>query len=248
MDLPLLALVAGSFLLGGFVKGTIGIGMSLVAIPVLSLALPPYRAIALVVAPVLISNLWQAWETRIDRTQLLRFLPLILALMFSTTATVKLTLGLPPHLLGRLIAASVLLAITLMVWRPELKVPPHQERRWSVAVGGLSGMMGGVSAQTGPLIITYLMALRVSRESFVGCMSVIYLSNAVPLYASMYWYGRLGAQELMLSALALIPMTAGLMLGKACRGRIGEAGFRRLLLAVLGMLAVALILKSLRPV
>ena len=52
----------------------------------------------------------------------------------------------------------------------------------------------------------------------------------------------------MLSVLALIPMTAGLMLGKACRGRIGEAGFRRLLLAVLGMLAVALILKSLRPV
>lgn len=246
VEFGLLALLAGSFFLGGFVKGTIGIGLSLVAIPVLSLSLPPYRAIALVVVPVVLSNLWQAWESRIDREQLRRFLPLILALMASTAATVKFTLGLPHHVLGLMIAFSVLLAITLMVWRPELRVAPEREPRWSVAVGGLSGMMGGVSAQTGPLIITYLMALRVDRENFVGCMSIIYLCNAVPLYASLYWYGRLGTSELALSGFALLPMWGGLLLGRACRGRIGEAGFRRLLLTVLGGLAVALVFKSLR--
>ena len=46
------------FLLAGIIKGTVGIGMPTVSVGVLSQIIPPHTAIALVVFPLLSSNLW----------------------------------------------------------------------------------------------------------------------------------------------------------------------------------------------
>ena len=59
-------------------------------------------------------------------------------------------------------------------------------------MGLLSGVMVGVSALTGPVIISYLMSLRLPRDVFVGSVSVIYLSGALPLYDSMASCGGAG--------------------------------------------------------
>jgi len=52
----------GAIVLGGLVKGTLGVGLPLVVLPLLSLLLPAPRAMGLLVMPVLLSNLWQAIE------------------------------------------------------------------------------------------------------------------------------------------------------------------------------------------
>ncbi len=245
MDHPLLvAFIAAAFVAGGFVKGTVGVGLPLVAVPLMSLALPGFRAIGLVVIPVLFSNAWQVWDTRVPARELRRFAPLIAAQVVTTVVTVRATLELSEHVLALMIAAAVLIATGLMAWQPTLNVSPRSEKRWGLAVGTLAGLMGGVSSLTGPVTISYLMALRLPRETFVGCISVIYLCAAVPLYSAMFWHGRIGSTEVLLSALALVPLWCGLRLGRACRMRLGEDEFRRLLLVLLALLAVGLIVKS----
>lgn len=234
---------AVAFALGGFVKGTLGVGLPLVAVPLLSLALPGHQAMALMAIPVLASNSWQAWETGVPVQELGRFVPLMATMVVTTMATVHFTVGLPEPTLARLIALAVLSAVALMAWQPRLDVTPRSERLCGAGVGLASGLLGGVSALTGPLVISYLMALRLPRETFVGCISVIYLLAAIPLYGAMAWHGRIGLQELALSALALLPMWAGLRLGRACRHRLGEQGFRRLMLAFLAAVSLALFLK-----
>jgi hypothetical protein len=124
-----------------------------------------------------------------------------------------------------------------------LHVPPARERWWSAGVGALSGVLGGVSSLAGPLIVSYLVALRLPREEFIGNISVIYFASALPLYVSMAAHERLGGTELLLSALALLPMAAGLALGKRLRGRLGERWFRRVLLAFLAAVALLLALR-----
>ena len=47
-------------------------------------------------------------------------------------------------------------------------------------------------ALTGPVVITYLTSLRLTREQFVGTVSVIYLFGMAPLYLALAWAGRLG--------------------------------------------------------
>lgn len=238
-----LGLGAVAFLGGGLVKGLLGIGLPLVALPILSVGYTPTQAIGMVAVPVLLSNGWQAIDTGVNWSGVKRFLPLIAMLLLATLVTVPLTLSLPEVTLRRVLAALVLLALVLSAVPLRLNVPPRQERWWSAGVGLLSGVMGGVSSLTGPIIISYLMSLRLSREIFVGTISVIYLCGALPLYGSMALQGRFTLRELLLSALALLPMAVGMTAGKHLRGKLGEVLFRRALLVFLGVLAVLLILK-----
>lgn len=239
----LLAAVAGAFVLGGLVKGLLGVGLPLVVVPLLALLIPSPKAIALMGIPILLSNVWQAVEGRQAGFALRRFWMLLLPLVVVTALTVRITLGLPVATLNAMLAAALLLAVAMMAWHPQLDVSPHAERRWSAVVGTLSGAMGGVSSMMGPFLITYLVALRLPREQFIGSISVMYLAGAVPMYASMAALQVMGLPEVVLSTLALAPMFGGMALGKRLRSRVSEQLFRRLLLGFLTVVALLLLLR-----
>ena len=241
-DLPWL-LFAVALLTGGLVKGALGVGLPLVAVPLLSLGMPPHLAIALLVVPVLASNFWQAVEGGRLVPSLQRFGGLIAAQFLATVLTVRMTLALSASQLSAMLAGAVLLAVALMAWKPTLQISASRERAVGVGVGLLSGLLGGVSSLTGPVIITYLMALRLRRDEFVGSISIIYLSAALPLYGAMLLFGRLGPTELTGSLLALVPMAAGLLAGKALRQHLDDNRFRRVLLVFLIVLAILLLLQ-----
>lgn len=55
----LIPLIALSFLLAGFVKGVVGLGLPTVSVGLLGLAMPPMQAAALLIVPSMVTNLWQ---------------------------------------------------------------------------------------------------------------------------------------------------------------------------------------------
>jgi uncharacterized membrane protein YfcA len=242
-SVALLAAVAAAFVVGGVVKGLLGVGLPLVVVPLLALVMPSPKAIALLGLPIVLSNVWQAVEGRHVGYALRRFASMIVPLVIVMALTVRLTLGLPVTTLNTLLASALLLAVAMMAWNPTLVVTPRNERRWGAAVGVLSGMLGGVSALMGPLLITYLVALRMPREQFIGSISIIYLAGGIPLYVSMFALDVMGMPEVMLSGLALVPMLGGMVIGKRLRSRLSEDVFRRLLLGFLVVVAVMLLLK-----
>ncbi len=243
LNLITAATATAAFVAGGTVKGTLGVGLPLVTVPILSLAIPVPLAISLVIVPVLASNIWQAADSGISISGAKRFASLSVALMVTTLLTVPLTLAMPERVLNAMVAAAVILAVVLMSIRVKVAISERQERIASPVIGAVSGVMGGVSSLTGPIIISYVMALKLSREEFVGTMSVIYLAGAISLYGSFIAYGRLGLTELLLSAAAMIPVALGLAMGRALRGRLNEAWFRRVLLIFLCVIAVALLFR-----
>ena len=232
-----------SFLIGGVVKGAIGVGLPMLAVPMMSLVMPAPQAMALVAVPVMSSNLWQAWSVGQWRDNLRRFWPLSMAQMFATILTVRMTLELDARYLNRMLAAVLVLAVLLMAFKPQFEVSARRERWASALVGAFSGMLGAVSSLTGPIIITYLMALRLSREQFIGGISIVYLFGSVPLYGAMFYYGRMGWGEISLSLAALLPMALGLYLGQFLGQRISEKSFRRFLFAFLLTMSVLLVLR-----
>ena len=232
-----------SFCVGGVVKGAIGVGLPMLAVPMMSLVMPAPQAMALVAVPVMGSNLWQVWTVGRWRDNLRRFWPLSLAQFFATVLTVRMTLELDVRYLNRMLAGVLVLAVVLMAFKPQFEVSPRRERWASALVGGFSGMLGAVSSLTGPIIITYMMALRLSREQFMGGISVVYFFGALPLYAAMFYYGRMGWGDIGLSLAALLPMAVGLYLGQFLGRRISEKAFRRFLFAFLLTMAVLLVLR-----
>ena len=230
-------------MLGGLVKGSLGVGLPLVVVPLLSLVVPIPVAICLVAVPVLASNTWQAVESHAPLAQMRRFSPLLVTLFLATTITVPMTLALSARALNIMLAIAVFTAVALMALNPQLNVSARHEKWCSAAVGTVSGIMGGISSLTGPIIITYLMALRLPRETFVGTISMIYLTASIPLYLAMAVVGRFGLVELMFSLLAMGPVFLGMSLGKKIRSRLSETLFRRVLLVFLSVIAVVLLFK-----
>jgi uncharacterized protein len=60
MGIPVLAAIASTFALAGFVKGVIGLGLPTVAMGLLAVVMTPAQAAALLVVPSFITNVWQA--------------------------------------------------------------------------------------------------------------------------------------------------------------------------------------------
>lgn len=220
-----------------------GVGLPLVVVPTLSLLVPAPQAMGLLVMPVLISNVWQALESGNIRYSLRRFGSLAVVQLVVTLLTVKYSSGLSVENLNLLIASCLLVAVFWMGLKPNLSVAPRYELAACILVGALAGFMGGVSSLTGPFIITLLMALKLTREQFIGSISIIYLAGSMPMYGAMLWYERFGWAEVGLSALGLLPMFAGLQMGKLLRHRLSEEVFRKILLAYLFVLAIVLAFK-----
>ncbi len=237
------AACAAAILFGGIVKGTLGFGLPLFAVPIMSLMIGSTQAIALVAVPVLVSNIWQAWQEASWKASLKRFWPLMLTQAIMTVFAVHWTLSFSVKQLNMLVAFAVVLAVVSMLFKPSFKIPPQKERWVGALVGTLSGALGGVSSLMGPILISYMMSLKLQRDEFVGCISVIYLNAAWPLYLAMYGFGRMELMDLGYSVLALLPMAMGLKTGQKLRHRLSEDAFRKVLLAFLVLVATLLVLR-----
>src|SRR3546814_20989055 len=62
LDSFALAAIAGTFLLGGAVKGVVGFGLPTVSLALLTVAFGLPQAMALMLAPAFVSNVWQAFS------------------------------------------------------------------------------------------------------------------------------------------------------------------------------------------
>src|SRR5690606_39913737 len=64
---------------GGMVKGATGMGLPLIALPVLTAAFGLQHAIGLMTIPLIVTNIWQVWRFRAAAgTDRLAFMPLFL--------------------------------------------------------------------------------------------------------------------------------------------------------------------------
>jgi len=83
MSLAVLVVIASTFVLAGFVKGVIGLGLPTVAMGLLAIVMPPAQAASLLVVPSLLTNVWQALGP--DLAPLVRRLwPMLLAICLGT--------------------------------------------------------------------------------------------------------------------------------------------------------------------
>jgi len=147
---------------------------------------------------------------------------LIAPQLAATILTVNFKRSLSTAGLNVNLAGSVSLAVALIAFQPTFQIIAERACVVGQSEGTLSGSLGRITSPSGPVIITYLMALGLTREKFVSSISVICLGGSLPLYSAMAWHGHFGWMDVGLSCLALLPMAMGLRLGKSVRRRLNE--------------------------
>ena len=236
---PAVLLVAAlGFFGGGLVKGITGMGLPLVAVPVVALVLDLRDALPLMTASVVLSNVWQVAEAGNVRAAGARFWSIAAAIAGGTWLGVALISAANSRLLEGILGAVVILfvAASLLRWAPV--VPKRAEAWLNPLVGAVTGTVGGLTSIFSPPLAIYLLALRIGREEFISVMGITMLAGSLSFTLALSGYGLLGGQEVVGSLLALLPATAGLALGGWVRRRISVALFQRivmLLLLVIGL-------------
>jgi len=230
-------LVAAVFVLGGFVKGVVGLGLPTITMGLLIIVMLPAQAAALLVVPSLITNLWQ-----IGGPGFAALLKRLATMLAGVCAGVALGAG----WLGAGVWASLGLGAALVVyaglgllhWR--LHVRPAFEPWLAPLVGVTTGL---VTAATGVFVIPavpYLQALGLEKDELVRALGLSFLVSTIALGLALGQGGALSAPALTGSLLALLPALAGMGAGQWLRSRVRPETFKTMFFC--GLLALGLYL------
>lgn len=239
----LLAILA--ILLGGVMKGAIGAGMPIIAAPALTVLFNVQTAVAILVLPNLLSNVWQAWAFRSQA------LPCGFLILFAGGGVLGVAVGtwllviLPQETLSLLVALAVLAYIGLRLARPNLTLGGVAAHRLSGPAGIAGGFLQGATGISAPASITFLNAMKLPREAFIGTISIYFVAMTAMQIPALWSVGLLSLEKLALGfgalGLVFLSMPLGNWLGK----RTSPKFFDRVMLVTLGAIALKILLETL---
>jgi uncharacterized membrane protein YfcA len=224
---PFLILIGLAFLLAGFVKGVIGLGLPTVSMGLLAVTMPPGQAIAIVIVPAIVTNVWQTFGGPYLRDIMRRLWPL----MAGTVAGIWLNAGLltgpyAPYgtvVLGTLLVIYAILGLSKINFKVE-----RRNEKW---IGGVVGVATGVvSAATGVQVIPsmpYLQAIGMEKDELVQALGVFFTVATLALAFNLTAAGLLTAATALPGAVAMAASFTGMFIGQAVRNRMQPDVFRR---------------------
>ena len=243
MALVVLA-VAGGVAAGGLVKGATGLGLPLVAVPIMALVVDVPAAVAIMPMPIIAANLWQALRRTDLRATIRRFWPLMMMIPVGSVVGVTVLAAIDPLALGGVLGAIVILFCLVALIRFDWRLPKPAERWLAPVVGLISGTTGGMSSFYGPPNAIYLLTLRLQPQEFICVAGVNHLLGGISLLILLPGYGLLGGVEFLWTALAVAPVLAGVWLGQIFRDRLDAEKFRRAVLIVLLVIGLNLVRRA----
>jgi uncharacterized protein len=237
---PLLIVIAAVFLLAGFVKGVIGLGLPTVAMGLLAVSMPPAHALAIVIVPAIVTNIWQTFVGPYLRDIIRRLWTLMLGTIIGIWFGAGLLTG--PYAHYGPIVLGILLVIYAVIGLS--KVTFHVARGHEKWVGGIVGLITGVvSAATGVQVLPsmpFMQAIGMEKDELVQALGVFFTVATVSLAFNLTSAGLLTAATALPGGVAMAGSFAGMFIGQAVRSRLEPEAFQRWFLIAMILLGIYL--------
>jgi uncharacterized membrane protein YfcA len=223
---PMLSMIGAVFLLAGFVKGVLGLGLPTVSMGLLAVTMPPSRALAIVIAPAIITNIWQTFGGPYLRDILKRLWPLMLCTVIGSLMSAGAMSG--PYARYGTVALGALLVIYAVIGLTQFRL--RVERRNEKWVGGIVGLVTGViSASTGVQVIPsmpFIQAIGMEKDELVQALGVFFTVATLALSVNVSASSLLNATTAIPGAIALACSFAGMFVGQTVRAKMPTEAFR----------------------
>jgi uncharacterized protein len=243
MSFELLVLVFGAFA-ASLAAGASGFAFGLVGMAIWLHAIPPSRAVPLVILCSTLLNLALIWRLRssVDRA---RLAPFLLGALAGVPLGVAALRYVEPELIRQTVGALLIVYSLYMLTRatmPVLLLPRRTGRALDTGVGALGGFMGGSTSLNGifPTLWCGLRGWSAGEQRGVFQPYVL----LVHIY-TLLWLGSTGTlgMQTVHDILWCVPfVAAGGYLGLQLFHRTSEAGFRRLMLGLFILSGILLLI------
>lgn len=223
-----------------FVRGVAGFGSGLIAIPLLLMWFPLLLAVPLVVALDYLASASQGIKDR-QAIRWREIWPLLPFAILGVAGAIYLLQTVDARLLLKALAVFIIL---YALYSLSGKTPQSAHSRWwAVPAGGLGGLIGTAFGTGGPFYVVYLQMRKLDKTQFRATFAAIFLLDGANRLAGYYFSGLLTVQFLMLLAMALPVMLAGIYLGGKLHTTISQETFRRGIGVLLIFSGVALLVR-----
>jgi len=239
-----LVVLACALVFAGMMKGIIGVGMPIVALPLLSMLIDVRAAVMLLAMPLILSNIPQALEGGRTLECFKRLIPVLLGMMPGVLLGVTILLATNPGT-TKALAGSAIVVVAGLTWlAPKFKLRENLKAPIGLGAGFAGGVLGGVAALPGPLVFTYLLAKGLRGKEFTKEASLFLVLSSALLALSLASSSMFDGTDLAISTTALIPVAIGMFFGQKLRDLIPADAFRKAVLGVVLLSGVGIIVKA----
>ncbi len=222
------ALIGAAFFVAGAVKGVVGQGLPSVVLALLTVVIGLKPALALLVVPTFVTNVWQALQGK----ALLAILKRTWTLLVAATAGVWLgvsVLAAADAKIMTMIMGVVLAAYgALGLVRPVLPMPARHHEVWMApTVGVINGVLSGMTGSLAMPGVPYMQALGFDKNTLVQGMGLLFTVVSVAMAIAMSGHQLLTLELAGASTAGIVPALAGMWAGQLIRHRLSEETFKR---------------------
>ena len=243
--LATLAYAAGVFLLAGTIKGIAGAGLPTISLAMLALAIDLKQAIAVLIVPTVITNIWQAFQGGAFVAIGRRLAPMLLAAALGTWLGVGVLVAGDAKTLSAILGVVVMLYAAYSLATPQVPAPSPGLERWlSPPVGLATGVLFGFTGSFLVPGVLYMQALGFKRDHFVQAMGIAFSFSTLVLWTLLAWNGLFTLEVGVISMGVCVPALLGMAAGQRLRRTLNEATFRKVFFAALFLIALYIVIRA----
>lgn len=237
--------VACIYLLAGSIKGVLGIGLPTTSVTLMTVFISPLDAIAINLLPMFVTNAYQFYKAESHKAVLRAYWPFAVVLLFFLSIFSVFTVQLGNDVIRLLIAIMVISFAANNLFVTRWRIKSRHDRVWQVFMGGVSGILGGLTSLWGVPVTIYLVMKQVSPRQFVDASGFLILIGCVPLAIGYSATGLLGTASLWPSLAGVATAVLGFKLGERLRPLLAPDMFLKLLLWMFLIMGVRMLYTSL---
>lgn len=260
-----LAALAGVFLLAGSVKGGIGLGLPTISVGLMGIWLPVEQAAAMIILPVILTNIWQSFFGTAFRLIMVRLWSLMLALVVGTLIAALLIAEADTALAAGLLGGMLIVYAGLGLSGARFSVPVRMEASLNPVVGLLTGLITGATAIFVIPSVPYLQSMdfqkprkgktdddpgrakdeTMAKDALIQSLGLTALVATAGLAVGLGAKGSLDVSIILPGLMATLAAFVGMSAGRAIRNRLSLEVFRRWVLCALLALGTLMLVRAL---
>jgi len=231
-------------LFAGFVKGVVGFAMPLIMFSGFLVFLPQEKAIALIILPAFMSNIFQAYGLSVLETRKFFFNYLVLIIvLFSMVYIVSQFFLIVTE---KFIHLTLAILIFVFLYFQLTGIRFHILKRskvFQVIFGVISGFFGGISGQWGPPLVIYFLSQNLSMKQIICYQGLTYSIASLALIGGHINSGVLSIELVLISIPFILISSLGQYAGTVFRELQSTNKFRKFTLLTLFLFGVFFIFR-----
>lgn len=258
--------VAVVFLAGGVVKGGIGLGLPTVSIGLMAIWMPVEQAAGILILPVILTNIWQAFFGTALKLIFTRLWTLLIGLVVGSTAAAILISEADTALAAGLLGAMLITYAALGLTGARFSVPVRAETTLSPVMGLATGLISGATAIFVIPVVPYLQSLDFAKgrrgdghepgdptratndtmikDALIQSLGITVLVSSAGLAIGLGANGNLPVSVVLPGAIGTAMAIGGMVAGRKIRNRLSLEVFRRWVLSALVVLGVVMVVRA----